>query len=505
VARRRLAVTTVLAWALAAASLAGAQPAPQDAGLCARCHGDIAGQAAATGGHEATLPCAACHGDRRPGRFGRRHRRTARCKECHAEQTRHPPRAHRPKRATRDCLVCHDPHGSPNLDLVRPVVRVRPRKLAPITFVSASGAAAGGFTDPSAPGKGLCEACHRKTDFYRADGRGEPHFAETCTHCHDHAAGFGPVVTEETCTICHAAEGARFAKPSQHSAMFPCGECHAEVSAAAGPGHRAVPACEGCHATTATHAPAGACTQCHDAHGADNLALVLETITTPQAGPRPIVFDNRDGRADGSFASASAPGTGVCEVCHSATRFYRADGGGEPHAATDCGGCHQHAAGFGPLVDETTCTICHAAEGARFAKPSQHSAMFLCDACHAEVSDAAGPGHRAVPACESCHATTATHAPAGACTQCHDAHGADNLALVLETITTPQAGPRPIVFDNRDGRADGSFASASAPGTGVCEVCHGATQFYRADGAGQPHFTLPCYPCHEHDAGFIAD
>jgi predicted CXXCH cytochrome family protein len=391
------------------------------------------------------------------------------------------------------------------------MIRARPSRLAPITFVTESGAAAGGFTDPSAPGKGLCEACHRKTEFYRADGRGESHFTETCTVCHDHAAGFGPVVTAENCAVCHSAESARFAKPSAHSTNFPCDDCHAEVSAAAATGHRTVPTCESCHAAPATHAPPGTgalpCIQCHDPHGTDNVALVLETITTPQAGPRPILFDNRDGRADGSFASASSPGTGVCEVCHTATRFYRADGAGEPHPVTGCPGCHEHASGFDPLVSEATCTICHSAEGARFAKPSAHSSIFPCGDCHAEVSAEPGPGHRALPACQSCHATTATHAPPGTgalpCTRCHDPHGTDNIELVLDTIVTPQAGLRPIVFDNRDGRADGSFASASSPGTGVCEVCHTTTMFYRADGAGQPHFTLPCYPCHLHDAGFI--
>jgi hypothetical protein len=50
---------------------------------------------------------------------------------------------------------------------VRPAVRARPRRLAPITFVNESGAGAGGFTDPASPGKGLCEVCHRKTDVCR--------------------------------------------------------------------------------------------------------------------------------------------------------------------------------------------------------------------------------------------------------------------------------------------------------------------------------------------------
>jgi hypothetical protein len=52
--------------------------------------------------------------------------------------------------------------------------------------------------------------------------------------------------------------------------------------------------------------------------------------------------------AEGGLVSASAPGTGLCEVCHTRTQFYRADGGGAPHYATPCGVCHPHAAGFAP-------------------------------------------------------------------------------------------------------------------------------------------------------------
>src|SRR6185295_10994178 len=61
----------------------------------------------------------------------------------------------------------------------------------------------------------------------------------------------------------------------------------------------------------------------------------------------------------------------------------------------------------------------------------------------------------------------------------------------------------PIVFDNLEGRADGSFAGAAHPGTGLCEVCHTNTRHYRSDGTGQPHFDLPCYPCHAHTVGFL--
>lgn len=320
-----------------------------ETGICARCH-EAESALAAAGGHSITLACQDCHADRRPDRVGRRHRTTRACAECH-DQPAHPKAGLRGRAATRACLACHEPHGSGNLALIGPDIR-RPgrRRPAAVAFITTDGAAPGGFTDPAHPGRGLCEVCHRKTDFYRANGRGAAHYTESCDACHPHDAAFRPVVSDANCTICHMAEGARFALPSDHMTEFACSGCHAEVSPDAGPGHRAVTPCADCH-TNATHAPGGSglpCTQCHDPHGTTNENLVLETITTPTGVAAPIFFTNLAGRADGSFAGASAPGTGVCEVCHTTTRFYRADGTGDPHFTVSCLPCHRHATGFQP-------------------------------------------------------------------------------------------------------------------------------------------------------------
>ena len=73
---------------------------------------------------------------------------------------------------------------------------------------------------------------------------------------------------------------------------------------------------------------------------------------------------------------------------------------------------------------------------------------------------------------------------------------------MLQAIVTPQGPTQPIVFTNLAGKADGSFASVSAPGSGVCEICHTSTNHYRADGTGSSHFTTSCIPCHTHEGGF---
>jgi predicted CXXCH cytochrome family protein len=327
-----------------------------DSGICARCHEIQAGLAASEGGHAAFLDCTTCHEIRRAG-VGRRHRTIPRdCTRHHATPVQThptPARTLKPRRLQRRCLKCHEPHGSENAHLVRSRIRKRGR-LHPIDFQAAGGVVPGGFVDPVNPGTGLCEICHRNTRFYTASGDGESHYTSDCSACHDHAAGFGPVVTDANCALCHPDQAARLARGNLHQAKFSneCSACHAEVTPEAGPGHRAKADCADCHSPerVATHAPGMAipCTQCHDPHGSDNIRLVRDVIRTLQGTDQPVQFDSLTGRADGSFASESAPGAGLCEICHTKTQFYRADGGGLPHHVESCIRCHLHAQGFAP-------------------------------------------------------------------------------------------------------------------------------------------------------------
>jgi predicted CXXCH cytochrome family protein len=344
-------VALCLAAVVGAAGAAAADGPP----LCARCH-EAQASLAAIGGHAPTLDCITCHEERRPGSFGGGHRAIpASCTSHHAVPAEtHPPlsRVLKPARLRRSCLKCHEPHGSENAHLVRAAIRRRGR-LHPIDFRDHGAGVT--FVDPARPGRGLCEVCHRATRFYPASGHGEPHFTGDCSLCHEHRAGFRAVVSDANCAVCHPAEAARLDTPSLHRTKFAgaCTHCHAEVTADPGPGHRAISACADCHspARVAAHVPPGItipCTQCHDAHGSDNIRLVRETIDALGGGEVALRFDNLAGRADGSFASASSPGAALCEVCHTRTQFYRADGSGAPHYSTPCNRCHPHEAGFAP-------------------------------------------------------------------------------------------------------------------------------------------------------------
>jgi predicted CXXCH cytochrome family protein len=323
------------------------------------------------------------------------------------------------------------------------------------------------------------------------------------------------------CARCHVTETSLALDNGGHAPRLDCPVCHEDRRPGrVGHRHRTIPtSCTSHHeATVVTHPePARSlkparlrrrCLTCHDPHGSTNAHLVRPAILF-QSRLRPVAFVDAGGAVPGGFVDPVQPGKGLCETCHTSTKFYRADGTGQPHFTDDCSICHAHADAFHPVIDnDASCTVCHADEGTRLEKQSLHHDRFTgrCSACHAEVKTEPGPGHRAVSACADCHSPdlVPSHMPgvAIACTSCHEPHGSDNIRLIRDVVRTPQGADRPIHFATLDGRVDGSFASVSAPGTGLCEVCHTRTQFYRADGSGTAHYEIPCGQCHPHETGF---
>jgi predicted CXXCH cytochrome family protein len=161
-------------------------------GTCGYCHNDVALNALQFGTHgDLSLQCASCHVAQEPaGTFGAMHQRVPACAECHGteRQTHHDPEAG----TNRECAVCHTPHGSANLFLIRELMRTPDGRSRPVQFDNVRGVADGGFVSVSEPGSGLCETCHTQTAFYRGDGSGKMHFPYTCFTCHSHTLGFSP-------------------------------------------------------------------------------------------------------------------------------------------------------------------------------------------------------------------------------------------------------------------------------------------------------------------------
>ena len=169
----------------------GAPPIYQVYGQCAFCHRENAAQLVLYGGHGSlSVKCQSCHSqDLTPGRVGPDHRSIPACADCHTQQMTHmDPAAGTPQA----CLVCHNPHGSPNLFLVNEEITVPSGTTNVIDFTNLSGLADGSFASVSDPGSGLCEGCHATTSHYNSEGTGSAHFTNTCTVCHTHAKAFAP-------------------------------------------------------------------------------------------------------------------------------------------------------------------------------------------------------------------------------------------------------------------------------------------------------------------------
>jgi predicted CXXCH cytochrome family protein len=177
-----------------------------------------------------------------------------------------------------------------------------------------------------------------------------------------------------------------------------------------------------------------------------------------------------------------------------------------------CGHDAPQYQGAPPPVDAVygQCAFCHDEVAAPMYAVGGHGGFGVnCETCHNEnvTPGVVGPNHRSVPACADCHTVQKPHMDPAAgtpqqCLQCHDPHGSPNLRLIREAITTPEGNTAPIEFTNRLGRADGSFASATDPGTGVCETCHTATLHYNNTGTAVPHQIITCPECHLHSAAF---
>jgi len=108
--------------------------------------------------------------------------------------------------------------------------------------------------------------------------------------------------------------------------------------------------CADCH-TQSTHEALN-CLGCHGMHGNVNIRLVRSKVKKPGGATADVVFRGLTGA--GSFADGGAVRNGICEVCHTTTSYYRADGSGahnhidgNNYDRRDCSTCHTHTIGFG--------------------------------------------------------------------------------------------------------------------------------------------------------------
>lgn len=101
-------------------------------------------------------------------------------------------------------------------------------------------------------------------------------------------------------------------------------------------------------------------------------------------------------------AYTNADGTGICQVCHTNTNYWRSDNSGTGHnAGTGCTVCHDHRKGFGP-----NCNSCHGNPPV-IDTPSGINGLVATPVATGSTSAGAHQKHAAADgygfACDTCH------------------------------------------------------------------------------------------------------
>lgn len=176
-----------------------------------------------------------------------------------------------------------------------------------------------------------------------------------CSFCHDlHGTGFGQLtkaeLVKDLCDSCHGAVSPPTYKRDGVDVAIP-------KQGRGAPANSFFAIHDGQVHTDNSQAPTG-CWDCHNHEGraGSNLKMIRAQMVTPNSGTKTTVFTAYSG--SGSFAEGAEPYDGVCEVCHTYTKFHKNNGTGTVHnAAADCNTCHKHSDGF--QGSGGRCTSCH--------------------------------------------------------------------------------------------------------------------------------------------------
>jgi predicted CxxxxCH...CXXCH cytochrome family protein len=261
-----------------------------------------------------------------------------------------------------------------------------------------------------------------------------------------------------------------------------------------------------------------ACRDCHTPHSTTNLGLVRTQITPPsytaEQAPLNVKFWSRVEGVEGGAANTDY--NGVCQVCHTQTKFYTQtqyftpEGGSAHETGSNCLGCHDHRQGL-----KGTCTTCHGTAGRVTALPNADTNFAAAPPALASPAPVgqvvAGNGHllhlnaanfRTNPIqCSDCH-TTYSHKDGLADVQ----WGA--LARSNGYGPTPLNGPVGPGFATSPNCANWCHGQGLAGGGGPatfswtstaslgCSSCHGAPPPVDATDPNDHPNSIYCANCH---------
>lgn len=195
-----------------------------------------------------------------------------------------------------------------------------------------------------------------------------------------------------------------------------CADCHYGYNAA-NPPASVNDKCLSCHNGVAAHAAEThrglSCTTCHNPHHQEqereNGSTYSKLVKTSING-RTVKLMGSSG--SNSYADGDAVRDGVCEVCHTTTKYHRNNGTGQAHNnGANCTTCHPHSVGFSGAGGGPNCLGCHQtamgsrrAVGPDFSANTHHPLTFNssgnlespvdnnCLICHSDYPNKHGDG-----------------------------------------------------------------------------------------------------------------
>lgn len=446
-----------------------------------------------------------------------------------------------------DCVLCHDPHNSPNLRLLKAdaiTLCSSCHDLKEKKFVSAHEGkyiqylgCADCHSGHSSNTKGLlsknghepfqegsCDACHSLPD-----SAGKVTFAEgvtpgnICSNCHSDQAG-GPTrkfphsaVEAENCNNCHSGHSSPYGMLLKREEKKVCGDCHGDIAT---------------DTTKSLHMPAatGLCGTCHEVHGSDNKSLVKKTDASLCLDCHTQFVVERDS------AKTVHAGAADCLTCHSpheakTKQLLRQDtkdlcgschtipqealdanSTHSPYMERDCAACHlPHYSKTEHLVREDgnkLCLDCHPQTALQIKMPTAHSpAVEDCKTCHSPHFSAIDNLLKAPEKelCVTCHDSSSlktdkafVHTPVGSgdCTGCHNPHGSVEPKLLTGRAISLVVNGAKVM---QPPTLTGKYAD-------LCYTCHETLQEKFREGVQHaPVAEGKCDACHDaHGSDFVA-
>lgn len=206
-------------------------------------------------------------------------------------------------------------------------------------------------------GSVTCESCHSGVVKSVIFGITAPDKSLASTLGHGKPSG-----ANYECQVCHAAAAPHLNRdPAVHafrlltslsSAANPnkaCSYCHSDGTKVLNPKFRNMST----HFTVKGKADM-TCWQCHDLHGTSNYRMIKTSFAYTNTTTWTITY------TEGSLPiQKEAPYRGLCQVCHTKTKYYRAGVQELNHPDSNCYACHPHNTKAGAFAPFGSCDACH--------------------------------------------------------------------------------------------------------------------------------------------------